>query len=121
MAAPVEERTREERTREERTREERTREERTREERTREERTREDRRRLRQVPLHELERRVGHLAPSGVDDQRVPAPRDDRELGVARVLLLDLELVLDDDLRHRVVVGACDQQQRPAVVAVRDD
>ncbi len=50
-----------------------------------------------------------------VDRQRVPTPRDLDDLGHAFVALLTLERGLRDRGRHRVVLGARDDQQRPPV------
>jgi hypothetical protein len=65
--------------------------------------------------LHESERFVGHLAPAGVDDQRVPAVGKLDDLGDARVALLLLIGSFSDRRRDRVVCGTLDDQQRSAV------
>src|SRR4051812_11909621 len=65
--------------------------------------------------LDELERCVRDLAPAAVDRQRVSTAGDLDELSHARVVLLLLVGGVAERMRHRVVLLAADDQQRPTV------
>src|SRR5664279_316986 len=65
--------------------------------------------------LDETECGVGDLAPAAVDGQCVSAAGDFLDLGDSLVALLLLERSVGDGPRHRVVVLAGDDQQRPAL------
>src|SRR6266567_8206381 len=63
----------------------------------------------------ECQRDFGHSAPSVVDGQGMPAIRDFADLGHAGILLLLLVGGMSNGPRHRVVILAGDNQQRPTL------